>query len=163
MSRGGEKQVSFSDTKKKAIKVVEGAEGYILLEVHRNGSVERLESTWFNFYIESWRTVIEAFFGEDTGERVPAVMLLAEEELKVGTYEIKSPFDNPPAVGAIFGRGRPGAIGGDGWGKGALKVSAVSSTPSEQSIKGSFEFFYTDAEGVLVKIVGREFWAKNNG
>ncbi|CAI8919614.1 hypothetical protein D3C76_1054360 [compost metagenome] len=163
MSKGGENQVSFSDTKKEAIKVVEGAEGHITLEVHRDGEVQKLETTWFNFYIESWRTVIEAFFGEDTGVRVPAVMLLAEKALKVGTYEIKNPFDNPPAVVAIYGKGRPGAVSGDGWGKGKLIISEVSSAPSGQSIKGSFEFLYHDAEGVLVKVVTKEFWAKNNG
>lgn len=162
MKNGNHQQVSFADTKQKEIAVVERAEGHIYLEIHKNGNVQILKTDWFNFYIQSWRTVIEAFFGEDTGKPVPAVMLLAGEELKVGAYEINSPFDEVWKVGAIFGRGRPGAVAGDGWGKGILKILEVSSTPSAQFVKGSFEFIYTDAEGEAVKVVAKEFWAKNN-
>ncbi|WP_032829949.1 hypothetical protein [Pseudomonas sp. GM74] len=163
MSRGGEKQVSFSDTKEEAIRVVKGVEGHILLDVHRNGNVQRLESNWFNFYISPGRTVVEAFFGKDTGGLVPAVMLLGKKALQDRSYEIKSPFDDPQAVGAIFGQGRPGGVAGDEWGTGKLIISDVSPAPSAQYIEGSFEFTYTDREGVKVRVVAEKFWAKNNG
>jgi len=163
MSRGGEKSVSFSDTKEEAIRVVKGVEGYILLVVNRNGNEQRLESNWFNFYIEPRRTVVEAFFGKDTGGLVPAVMLLGKKALQVRSYEIKLPFGDPQAVSAIFGQGRPGGITGDDWGAGKLIISDVSPTPSAQYIEGSFDFTYTDREGVEVRVVTEKFWAKNNG
>lgn len=71
---------------------VRATSGDINLRVTREGlPSEELKTGWFNFYIESWRTVVEAYFGEETGEKVPALMLLANRKLEQKTYEIKIP------------------------------------------------------------------------
>jgi len=161
MATGNRKQVSLSDTKLERVSVVEGAEGYIKLDIHKSGDVQTLKSKWFNFYIEKGRTIFEAFFGEDNGEdSVPAVALWAyRPPLDVGSYEIDRP---PEKIAGLFGTGRPGAVGAAGWGKGILIVDETSSQLDNQFIKGSFEFIYKDYDGVMVKVVAEEFWAKNS-
>lgn len=162
MNTGDVEKVSVS-TKiwKEQVPVVRSSKGYVCLEIHKDGDVQILESHWFNFFIQSWRTVVEALFGEDTGVVVPAVALWSHNKpFEIGNYEIADPFDGSGKVSAIFGVGRPGAIGADSWGKGLLKISEVSSISSEQYIKGSFEFICIDVDGVEVKVVAKEFWAK---
>ncbi|WKV85065.1 hypothetical protein LJJ44_02940 [Pseudomonas sp. B24_DOA] len=157
-------QVSTSDVKSGEINVIESVTGFVELEITKGaGMPEKCKSDWFNFYITSSRTVVQALFGEDTGERVPSFMVLAKEKLKVATYEIKDPFEDGWRVYGIYGVGHPGNVGGDAFGKGKLKVDEISNSASGQSIKGSFEFIYTDIENVVVKVVAREFWAKNKG
>ena len=157
-------KVSGSDIEKfgKDLKLVRSTSGAIRLRVTReSGTIEEMETGWFNFYIESWRTVVEAFFGEDTGQRVPAVMLLANRKLQQETYDIRDPFDNDWKVCAIFGVGRPGGgIGGDAFGKGMLEVHDIVDDESKQRMEGSFWFQYIDAEGYLVKVEADNFWAE---
>jgi len=144
------------------LKLVRSTSGFIRLRVTReSGTIEELETGWFNFYIESWRTVVEAYFGEDTGHRVPAVMLLANRKLEQKTYDIKNPFSDDWEVCAIFGVGRPnGGIGGDAFGKGMLDVHDIVDDDSKQRIEGSFSFQYVDAGGELVKVEANDFWAE---
>lgn len=141
---------------------VRATSGDINLRITREGlPSEELKTGWFNFYIESWRTVVEAYFGEDTGEKVPAVMLLANHKLEQKTYEIKNPFDDDWQVSAIFGAGRPnGGIAGDAFGKGLLKVHLVVDDAEKQRIEGTFSFNYVDALGTVVKVEAENFWAE---
>jgi hypothetical protein len=141
---------------------VRATSGDINLRITREGlPIEELKTGWFNFYIESWRTVIEAYFGAETGEKVPAVMLLANHKLEQKTYEIKNPFDDDWQVGAMFGTGRPnGGIAGDAFGKGILKVHRVVDDEERQRFEGTFSFNYVDALGSVVKVEAENFWAE---
>lgn len=161
MVAGNRKSVSISDTKWEKISVVEGAEGYIKLEIQKAGDIQTLQSSWFNFYIEQGRTIIEAFFGEDNGEdNVPAVALWAyRPPLTVGRYEIDRP---PEKIAGLFGTGRPSEIGAAAFGKGILIVDETSSELANQYVKGSFEFIYKDYDDVMVKVVAKEFWARKS-
>lgn len=144
------------------LKQVKATSGFIKLRVSRDGlPSEELQTGWFNFYIESWRTVVEAYFGEDTGTNVPAVALLANHKLEQKTYEIKNPFDDGWEVCSIFGNGRPnGGTGGDAFGKGILKVHDVVDDEERQRIDASFSFIYKDADEKMVKIEAENFWAE---
>ncbi|NCE91671.1 hypothetical protein [Pseudomonas sp. L13] len=162
------KKVSLDDldTFGKTRKSVSSSHGNIELRVTRAGQPEEvLKTQWLNFYIDSWRSVIEAFFGEDTGaNRVPAVSLTATLALEQKSYEIKSPFDGDWEVAAIYGEGRPnGGIGGDAFGNGLLKVQSVTFNDGKQHIKASFKFSYLDRDGYVVKVESDEFWAENDG
>ncbi|VVO28822.1 hypothetical protein PS718_04813 [Pseudomonas fluorescens] len=144
------------------LKLVKSTSGLINLRITRQGQpVEELSTGWFNFYIESWRTVIEAYFGEDTGSRVPAVALLANHKLQKKYYEIKSPFEDDWEVSAIYGAGRPNVgVGGDGFGKGVLTVHSVVDNESMQRVDGTFAFNYVDDDGGVVKVEANDFWAE---
>ncbi|WP_434767967.1 hypothetical protein [Pseudomonas triticicola] len=159
------KQVWTSDDTSKKISINGSATGFVELEITKGeGMPEKFNSDWFNFYITSWQTVVQALFGKDTGEDVPSVMILANEALEVGTYELKNPYEGDGwRVYGVYGVGRPGNIEWNAFGKGKLIVDKISNSASEQLIKGSFEFSYTDIEKVVVKVVAREFWAKNKG
>ncbi|MFG6205175.1 hypothetical protein [Pseudomonas retamae] len=141
---------------------VRATSGEINLRIIRKGlPVEELKTEWFNFYIQSWRTVVEAYFGDDTGAKVPAVALLANHKLEQKNYEIKNPFDDDWQVGAIFGAGRPnGGIAGDAFGEGKLKVDLVVDDEERQRIEGSFSFGYVDASGSEVEVEAVNFWVE---
>ncbi|WP_367083541.1 hypothetical protein ABV589_21635 [Pseudomonas sp. HOU2] len=160
----GSSGVDVGEVKKfgENLKLVKSTSGFIELRVKREGQEdEKLQTGWFNFYIESWRTVVEAYFGEDTGARVPAVMLLANHKLQKKTYEIKNPFDDDWEVCAMFGTGRPnGGISGDAFGKGILKVHGIVDNDVKQRIDGTFSFNYVDRDGQVVKVEADDFWAE---
>jgi len=139
--------------------------GNVELKITRNGEVSELKTDWVVFrYVEDGQFaagVIHAFFGEDTGEEVPAVFF-GTRRLGVGKYEIRDPFEGPHEVNAIYGLGRGESIGGDAFGKGELVVDEFSYSPSSTSIRGSFDFDYIDRYGVAVNVKCLDFWASRH-
>lgn len=158
MATSDRKQVSLSDTQWEKIPVVEGARGYIKLKIQKGRGVKVLETSWFNFYIEKGRTIIEAFFGDNNGvDNVPAVALWAyRPPLVVDSYVIDRPPEN---IAGLFGTGRPGHVGAAGWGKGTLDVHDTSSEREHQFIEGSFNFEFKDYDDEMVTVAAEKFWA----
>lgn len=147
-------------------RIISSSRGNISVRIIKEGQPDEvLKTNWLNFYIEDWRSVIEAYFGEDTGHnRVPAVSLTAGYPLTVGKHEISHPFEPDWKVAAIFGEGRPnGGIGGEAFGKGVLEVSSVTVGEEAQRIEAVFQFIYVEASGDIVKVVSEPFSIENDG
>jgi hypothetical protein len=140
--------------------------GNVQLEITKAGLVERLKTDRVVFYYseedQSAEGGIRAFFGEDTGQKVPAVFINTHK-LGIGKYQIQSPFDESYEVSAIYGLGGSTGIGGDAFGEGEFVVDEFFYSPTSKSIRGSFDFNYTDRYGVAVNVKCMAFWAKNIG
>jgi len=142
------------------------AQGFIKLEVARGNAVPvSLETSWISFAMGNTSLSLEAYFGEDTGHLVQAVGFMTIIMPAKGSYEIRDPFgDQPWQVAALFGKGRPDAnLQGDNYGKGKLTVSDIIDESARKYIKGGFEFIYLDRNGVVVKVVSKEFSAEYGG
>lgn len=141
----------------KLFKLARNATGEVKLTVAKNGTPEIFDSHHAVLYISEDSVLVEAFFAEDTGEKVPAVAIVFYGELKVGNFKILREPRKSTALG-LWGMGR--SVGGSGGvtseyaGKGTLNVSRITSPgQTPQAIECTFEFSYTDKDGVHVEVV----------
>ena len=161
--KGNEGDFKLSDVPGESITVRTGATGYIHLTVEKDGGIETMTSSRFNFYTDPGRTTMIALFEEYTGVNVPAVGIThLRTPISAGRHEIKSIFDDVDAIVGVYGTGNYNGVGGPGFGKGILKLDEVSSDPARNYWKGSFEFIQKSTLGEIQKVVVKEFWAELN-
>jgi hypothetical protein len=156
MNSTQDKWVSTQDIGLESFAATQESTGTVAITVTENAKETKLDTAWVYFFYRSGRPSLWAYFGPDNGRPVRAVYLGSRVPLDVGMHKIRPMKDPDWEVLGLLGNGTPGAVIGEDWGSGTLKIDALS--PLVYS--GSFNFKYRSFADTVVEVVG-EFSLEN--